>query len=195
MKNKYIRYAIIAIAFLAVAFFGLNKANSNKVTDLANKVTNTASQTTKSGNSNSSSSSANSSATKISDLKNTANFGSHAAEHVFYGEINKRGKAVGFHHEGLPGGKGKILQVTGKEDAKGIYRAKVQVENVEKEAQSTFFPKKMTSQEVVDAIDEAFKNKKKVNDALYEGTGKGLTIQMYLDQNGKIATAFPIYNK
>ncbi|MBF0746382.1 EndoU domain-containing protein [Gemella sp. 19428wG2_WT2a] len=188
MKNKYIRYAIIAIAF-----FGLNKTNSNKLTDLTNKATNTTSQTSKSSSVSTNTSS--NSSLKISDLKNTNNFASHAVTHIFHGEINRRGEAVGYHHEGLPGGKGKILQITGKEDSKGIYRAKVQVDNVEKRAQSTFFPKKMSAQEVIDAVDEAFKNKKQISDALYEGTGKGLTIQMYLDNKGKIATAFPIYNK
>lgn len=125
-----------------------------------------------------------------------------ALEHIFHGEINKSGKAVGFHYEGaeMQAMKDtKTISVTSPPNARGVYEAKVKVKGVQKAAKSTFFPKKWTKAEVVTAIGEAHKNRKTVNPAkpsYAEGkSGDGMTIGMYLNNNGTIATAFPIYNK
>jgi hypothetical protein len=48
----------------------------------------------------------------IEDLKNIKDFKSEALEHIFEGEINSRGKAVGFHYEGMPTTKGNIIPGT-----------------------------------------------------------------------------------
>ncbi|WP_315907222.1 hypothetical protein [Priestia koreensis] len=39
----------------------------------------------------------------------------HAIEHVFHGQINRKGNAVGYHHESIMGG-GEILHMTAPSD-------------------------------------------------------------------------------
>ncbi|MFJ7853946.1 T7SS effector LXG polymorphic toxin [Peribacillus frigoritolerans] len=113
--------------------------------------------------------------------------------HVYHGEINRRGKAVGYHHESMMGGK----IVPGSEtrpDRNGVYRAKVVIDGVEKRAKSSFFPKEWDRVQVLKAIDEAFKNKTQIGENKYSGlTSSGLQIDMYLKTDGSVATAYPIY--
>jgi SPP1 gp7 family putative phage head morphogenesis protein len=128
-------------------------------------------------------------------LKNTSNFANKKAiKHILEGEINKRGKAVGFHLENLPTAKGKIIGQKTPEDKNGIYKAKVEVDGVVKDAKSTFFPTDMIPQQIVNAINEAYKNKEPyfIKSMMKGKTSYGFDIGMYLDQNGKITTAFPL---
>ena len=124
----------------------------------------------------------------IKDLKNTDNFRDSALEHILEGEINKRGKAVGFHYEGFPTTKGSVIEGTkSTPDNLGLYTGKVEVSGVPKISnggQSTFFPENWTAQDVVDAINEAFTNKEFVQGTrnTYRGkTVSGLKIEMYID--------------
>ena len=39
----------------------------------------------------------------LNSLKNTENFTDSAIEHIFEGQVNARGKAVGYHYEGIEG--------------------------------------------------------------------------------------------
>ena len=136
----------------------------------------------------------------IADLKNTENFREGALEHILEGEINRRGKAVGFHYEGFPTTKGSIIEGTKSvPDNLGIYTGKVKVNGIEKISnggQSTFFPENWTSQEVVDAINEAFANKKFVQGTRNTFIGElsnGMQIEMYIDNAiNKIISAFPV---
>ncbi|MEQ3340943.1 EndoU domain-containing protein, partial [Clostridium butyricum] len=135
----------------------------------------------------------------IKDLKNTDNFRDGALEHILEGEINKRGKAVGFHYEGFPTTKGSVIEGTkSTPDNLGLYTGKVEVGGVPKTSnggQSTFFPENWTVQDVVDAINEAFTNKEFVQGTrnTYRGkTVSGLKIEMYIDDvTNKIISAFP----
>ncbi len=120
--------------------------------------------------------------------------------HIFHGEINGSGKAVGWHCEATakddPGTR--IVKLIGEPDSKGVYRAQVEIKGLRKEAMSTFFPKTMSIQDVVTAVGEAWRVRKPVTgkDNYYEGRSKGnLLIGMYLDEQGEIRTAFPIYGK
>lgn len=120
--------------------------------------------------------------------------------HIFHGEINDRGKAVGWHFEDTAkSDQGtRIVKLIGKPDSKGVYRAEVEIKGLKKEAMSTFFPKTMTIQTVVTAVGEAWRGRKPVGgkDNYFEGRSKeGLLIGMYLDEEGNIRTAFPIYGK
>lgn len=120
--------------------------------------------------------------------------------HIFHGEINDRGKAVGWHFEDTAkNDEGtRIVKLLGKPDAKGVYRAEVEIKGLKKEAMSTFFPKTMTIQTVVAAVGEAWRARKPVGgkDNYFEGRSKeGFLIGMYLDDEGNIRTAFPIYGK
>ncbi|MGA6841440.1 T7SS effector LXG polymorphic toxin [Priestia megaterium] len=119
---------------------------------------------------------------------------SHTVEHVFHGQVNRRQKAVGYHHESMMGG-GKVVEVIDPPDSRGIYRAKVSVNGIEKIPVSTFFPKDWNRAQVLNAINEAYENKRIINrqSGLYAGrTSEGLTIRMYINSEGKINTAFPI---
>lgn len=112
--------------------------------------------------------------------------------HVYHGEINRRGKAVGYHHESMMGGK----IVPGSEetpDINGVYRAKVEINGVMKIAKSTFFPKDWDRVKVNNAINEAFENKIKDGNRYVGRTSSGIDIGMYLNRDGTIATAFPLY--
>ncbi|MCK2017455.1 T7SS effector LXG polymorphic toxin [Peribacillus frigoritolerans] len=113
--------------------------------------------------------------------------------HVYHGEINRRGKAVGYHHESMMGGK--IVPGTKTmPDRNGVYRATVEVNGVRKNVDSSFFPKDWDRVQVLKSIEEAFINKRQIGRNKYTSlTSSGITIEMYLKPDGSIATAYPIY--
>ncbi|MCT8342710.1 DUF637 domain-containing protein [Photorhabdus kleinii] len=122
-------------------------------------------------------------------------------EHVFHGEINRKGKAVGFHHEASIGhqGKARITEITDLSNAQGVYRGKVEVFNsqtgqwVSKDPKSTFFPQSWNRQQVLSEIKGAYKNST-MQGSKWEGISpSGVRIGGYLDKNGNINTAFPVY--
>lgn len=116
-------------------------------------------------------------------------------KHIYHGEINNRGKAVGYHHESMMGGK--IIQGTEKKpDKNGVYMAKVEVDGVKKIADSSFFPREWNRADVLKAIDEAYQTKKQIGSNKFRGmSASGIKIEMYLNKDGTIATAYPLYKK
>ncbi|MFK8881687.1 T7SS effector LXG polymorphic toxin [Bacillus velezensis] len=116
-------------------------------------------------------------------------------KHIYHGEVNKRGKAVGYHHESMMGGK--IIPDTEKKpDKNGVYMTKVEVGSVKKIADSSFFPREWNRADVLKAIDEAYHTRKQVRSNKYRGiTSTGIKIEMYLNSDGTIATAYPLYKK
>ncbi|MGQ4668589.1 T7SS effector LXG polymorphic toxin [Metabacillus halosaccharovorans] len=130
---------------------------------------------------------------RFSFAKDTSKYNRGTMKHIYHGEINKRGKAVGYHHESMMGGK--IIPGTEtKPDKNGVYRAKVEIEGVRKKATSSFFPKEWDRVQVLKAIEETFNNKRLIGDNKYSGKSEsGLIIEMYLNKDGSIATAYPIY--
>ncbi|WP_338684017.1 T7SS effector LXG polymorphic toxin [Bacillus velezensis] len=116
-------------------------------------------------------------------------------KHIYHGEVNKRGKAVGYHHESMMGGK--IIPGTEKKpDKNGVYMAKVEVGSVKKIADSSFFPREWNRADVLKAIDKAYHTRKQVRSNKYRGvTSTGIKIEMYLNSDGTIATAYPLYKK
>nr|WP_240350896.1 RHS repeat-associated core domain-containing protein [Pectobacterium brasiliense] len=88
------------------------------------------------------------------------------AEHVFHGEINKKGKAIGFHHRASIGheGKARISEITSGPNSQGVYRAKVEVFDkasgswVNKGPESSFFPDSWSRQKVMSEIRGAYNN-------------------------------------
>lgn len=136
--------------------------------------------------------------TTIADLHDTAYFRDGALIHIFEGEVNGQGDAVGFHFDGLPTKKGNVIQGTETNpNPLGVYEAKVEVDGTAKTSnsgKSTFFPKEWDAQQVVDAINQAYDEKTKVSGNTYEGlTSDGIVIRMYLDQQDRIISAFPTY--
>lgn len=134
----------------------------------------------------------------IDELVRTDYFRPGALAHILEGEINSKGQAVGFHYDRLPTKKGEIISGTETdEDMNGVYEAEVKVQDVKKtgnKGKSTFFPDEWNTQEVVDAINEAYEARVFISGNTYEGlTGEDVIIRMYLDQNDKIISAFPVY--
>ena len=137
----------------------------------------------------------------VSSLKNIQNFRKGALEHIFEGEINRRGQAVGFHYEDYPTTRGEIVSGTQSiSNEFGIYSGNVKVDGISKVAnngKSTFFPRDWTPEQVVDAINQAYINKQYVPGTKNTYIGKsvnGLKIEMYIDnKTNKIISAFPKY--
>jgi len=133
----------------------------------------------------------------IDDLENTEHFRPGALEHILEGEINRKGDAVGFHYEGLETAKGRVIENTRTNpDKYGVYEAEIEVDGIKKSGNrgiSSFFPLHWTAQEVVDGINEAYESKEFLRGNTYEGiSDEGVIIHMYLDQNDKIISAFPV---
>lgn len=136
--------------------------------------------------------------TAIEALEDIEHFQSGALEHILEGELNRKGKAVGFHYDQLPTKQGEIIAGTETElNEFGVYEAQVIVRDVEKTSNrgySTFFPDHWDTQDVVDAINEAYDNKQFMTGNTYEGlTDEGIIVQMYLNNRDEIISAFPVY--
>lgn len=125
--------------------------------------------------------------------------GLNLVEHLFHGEINRRGQAVGFHYEGSIGsvGHARVTEITSLPDSHGVYTGKVEVFDqqtgawIPKRAESTFFPKDMSRAQILNEVDEAFSNAQ-FTGRYWEGTSNsGITIGGYVDANGNKTTAFP----
>ena len=59
---------------------------------------------------------------------------------------------------------------------------------------SSFYPKSMSPQEVIGSINEAYRNRVYIRGNTYSGlTSSGMEIEMFLDKNGKIISAYPVY--
>ncbi len=135
----------------------------------------------------------------LAKLQHTENFTEKSLIHIFEGDINRRGQAGGYHYDMVEGTSGSIIEGTKSpalNDA-GICEAKVEVNGIPKkgnEGYSTFFPDRMSPQEIVDTINEAYETRvfdtKSRNS--YEGISKnGMKITMYLDSEKKIISAYP----
>src|SRR5699024_7887238 len=140
----------------------------------------------------------NTQVTAIEDLENVNNFRDGSLEHILEGELNHNGQATGYHYDQLPTKKGEVIEGTETEENEfGVYEAEVMVSDVKKNSnggKSTFFPDDWDTQDVIDAINEAYDVKEYINGNTYEGlTTDGLIIRMYLDQQDKIISAFPVY--
>ncbi len=201
MKNKFIPILTSAILLLTVIFSGCSVADlvDSAAGNSQVKVTSpsTGAETTvkaESGNTEKST-------YKMSDiykLKNTEHFAKNTLKHIFDGTINSKGNATGYHYTMVEDSKGSIIDGTrSKEDKNGVFTGKVKVGDVKKKGFSSFYPESWTPQQVVDAINTAYDYA--VNDSsnpkgsLWIGYAGDLEIDMYLDNNKKITTAYPVY--
>lgn len=133
----------------------------------------------------------------LESLKNTENIKQGTKEnglnHIFDGEVLKNGKANGFHYEGMPDSKGKVVENIDPPNEYGVYRANIEIDGVPKKPKSTFFPKEWTPQQVIDATNQAFNNKEVFKNNRYRGqTDSGMVIEMII-KNDKIVSAYPLY--
>lgn len=130
----------------------------------------------------------------IGELNNIDNFTPNAIKHIFDGEINKGGFAVGYHYENLRNTEGQTIPWTkSSSDSNGVYSATVSIRGIQKKSNTTFYPKSWSPQQVIDSINEAYRNREFIEGSanLYRGSFKGMTIMMRLDSEGKIKTAYP----
>ena len=134
----------------------------------------------------------------IKKLKNTGNFAKNTLEHIFDGTINGKGKATGYHYTKVTDSKGRIIDGTRSDvDENGVFTGKVEVSGIKKNGFSSFYPESWTPQQVVDAIntayDDAIGDPNNPHGSIWIGFCGDLEIDMYLNSDKKITTAFPVY--
>lgn len=119
--------------------------------------------------------------------------------HIFEGQINKRGKPVGFHAR--PGGRNpqnaRVLRILDGPNRAGVYTADVEIRDGERWLQksSTLYPDALSREQVIAAILRAFREREGGGGERFRGpSGRGFTIEGY-DQNGRINTAYPIFQR
>jgi len=131
--------------------------------------------------------------------------------HIFEGEINARGKAVGFHAraQGQDPENAQLYRVISGPNERGIYTGEVEIYDGEegrwkRKAFSSFFPDKLTRFEIENLILKAFHNSKPTKRGKWRGkSGAGFQIEGWLCPaggtktcpDGAINTAYPIYQK
>ena len=119
--------------------------------------------------------------------------------HIFEGEINKRGKPVGYHSR--PRGKdpanARVARVIDRPNRLGVYTAEVEIRSGSRwlSKRSTFYPDRMDRAAVLQAILNAYKSRTSGSSEKFRGpSGRGFTIEGYY-QNGRINTAYPIFTR
>lgn len=120
--------------------------------------------------------------------------------HIFYGEINRSGRPVGFHAR--PDGKdprfARVVRQIERPNQKGVYVARVAIRDPRSnqwlEKNSSIFPDKMSREEVIKAVLHAFRKGKTDDRGKFRGpSGLGFMIEGWTLRDGKINTAYPIY--
>lgn len=142
----------------------------------------------------------------LKQLENTGLFEPNLINHIFEGEVKEKWKskgngrrkliveATGFHSECIENHAGSVIEGTrSKPDSHGVYTGAVTINGVAKKkpGTSTFFPRDWKQQQIVNAINEAYRNKELIKGNLYRGKAGNLNIRMYINENGKVASAFP----
>jgi len=116
--------------------------------------------------------------------------------HIFAGEINRRGKAVGFHSRpgGIdPHGSG-IARIVDPPNRIGVYTSVVWIGRRGRTKFSTLYPDRLTRPQVIAAILAAFRHGQRRGERFRGPSGHGFTVEGYF-QNGRIHTAYPIYSR
>lgn len=120
--------------------------------------------------------------------------------HIFQGEINRRGKPVGFHalFDRKAVKTARIVRIKGKPNKAGVYTAQVEIydrrEKKWKQKFSSMFPDDMAPKSIIKAVIYAYKHREKGKSRPWRGpSGHGFPIEGYRLKNGKINTAYPIY--
>ena len=121
-------------------------------------------------------------------------------EHVFEGQVNRRGMPVGFHSR--PGGTdpagARVTRRVSGPNGLGVYIAEVEIRNGSRwlRKTSTFYPDNMSRDEVVAAILHAWEERRDLGGGKFQGpSGEGFTIQGYTLDDGGINTAHPLYKR
>lgn len=118
--------------------------------------------------------------------------------HIFEGEINRKGKPVGFHSRpnGLNPANARVLKIKSKPNRAGVYTATIEIKDGDRWLSkfSSFFPDNMSQKQVLEAVLHAYRNSKNPNAQPWRGpSGHQFQIEGYTLSKGDINTAFPIY--
>jgi hypothetical protein len=116
--------------------------------------------------------------------------------HIFAGEVNRRGRPVGFHSR--PGGEDPqgsgLVRVVDRPNRFGVYTALVWIGRRSRTKFSTFYPDRLPRARVIEAILFAYRQGRRRGDRFSGPSGHGFTIEGYV-QNGRIRTAYPLYSR
>lgn len=118
--------------------------------------------------------------------------------HIFEGEVNKRGKPVGYHSrpDGEDPSGARVTRIVDGPNGEGVYIADVEIRTRSDRwlrKRSTFFPDEMSRDQVVQAILHAWGDGQKLGDGRFRGdSGEGFTIEGRTLNDGRINTAYPI---
>lgn len=121
--------------------------------------------------------------------------------HIFEGEINRRGKPVGYHSrpDGEDPSGARVARIVDGPNGEGVYIADVEIRTRSDRwlrKRSTFFPDEMSRGEVVQAILRAWEDGQKFRDSRFRGdSGEGFTIEGRTLEDGRINTAYPILER
>ena len=116
----------------------------------------------------------------------------NALEHIFHGNINGKGLPSGYHKPSIMS-KATISNVSSP-DKFGVYKATVEMNG--KTKFSTFFPDSWNRVDVINSIKEVREGIQFNKAGWYTGkTSSGMPIKMWLNRNGLVDTAFPVYLK
>lgn len=121
-------------------------------------------------------------------------------EHIFEGEVNKRGKPVGYHSR--PGGVdpdgARVVRIVEGPNRIGVYVAEIEIRNPAGRwlrKRSTFYPDRLSREEVVAAILHAWNQRTKGRNNPFRGpSGEGFEIEGRPLDGGDINTAYPIFD-
>jgi hypothetical protein len=122
-------------------------------------------------------------------------------EHIFEGQVNRRGKPVGFHSR--PGGKdpsgARVVRIVEGPNRTGVYVADVEIRNDSGRwlrKRSTFYPDRLSREEVVAAVLHAWSHREKGRNNPFRGpSGEGFEIEGRPLDGGDINTAYPIFDQ
>ncbi|SLN76783.1 EndoU domain-containing protein [Oceanibacterium hippocampi] len=123
-----------------------------------------------------------------------------AVGHIFEGEINRAGRPGGFHHrpDGRDLANARLARrLAGPNDA-GIYTGRVEIRRDDsapwQEKFSSFFPDRLARDEVLALIRRAFRAAGTRDGRKWRGpSGHGFEIEGWIDRQGRIVTAYPLY--
>jgi len=131
--------------------------------------------------------------------------------HIFEGEINNRGKAVGFHArpQGQDPKDAQVMRLISGPNAVGVYTAEIEIYDPEEDrwrqkSFSSFFPDQLSRQQIQSLILNAYQSGKTNKRGKWRGkSGFGFNVEGWLCPkggtricpDGAINTAYPIYKK
>ena len=122
--------------------------------------------------------------------------------HIFYGEINSRGRPTGYHHRqnGQDQKTARLKKILSLPNDFGVYTALIEVKDpatgIWKEKFSSLFPDHFTRQQIIDLIIKTYRTHPPKSRRKWGGmTNYGFRVEGYTLKDGRIITAYPIFEK